>query len=73
MAIMPMPGLGPARARNTRRAWRRARSRTEAISLTPTEEAQLTALFADQLARGWIPKESDLRDALGALRAATDD
>lgn len=71
MAIMPMPGRGLASTRGARRAWRRAGSRAAPIFLTPAEAAQLTALFADELARGWIPKESDLRDALGALRAAS--
>lgn len=38
--------------------------------LTSAEVDLLARVFADELARGWIPTEHDLRDALGALRAA---
>ena len=37
--------------------------------LVTTEELHaLVALFADELARGWIPHRSDLEDALARLR-----
>ena len=38
-------------------------------AMTPAEAEALAAIFADELARGWIPKPSDLEDALAALRA----
>jgi len=37
--------------------------------VTTAELAALTELFADELARGWIPHRADLEDALDRLRA----
>ncbi|NPC97259.1 hypothetical protein [Nocardioides sp. zg-DK7169] len=38
--------------------------------VTASELEALTALFAAELARGWIPHRADLEDALDRLRAA---
>ncbi|WP_122818824.1 hypothetical protein [Nocardioides pantholopis] len=39
------------------------------VPMTSEERAELTELFADELARGWIPTRHDLEDALGTIRA----
>lgn len=38
-------------------------------ALAPDERAAVAALWADELARGWIPKRSDLEAALHVVRA----
>jgi hypothetical protein len=37
-------------------------------ALEPAERAAVVALWADELARGWIPKRSDLEAALHLVR-----
>jgi len=37
-------------------------------ALEPGERAAVSALWADELARGWIPKRSDLEAALDVVR-----
>lgn len=38
-------------------------------ALGPDERSALVALWADELARGWIPKRSDLEAALHVVRS----
>jgi hypothetical protein len=38
-------------------------------ALKPDERAALVALWAEELARGWIPKRSDLEAALHVVRS----
>ena len=37
-------------------------------ALEPEERAAVFALWADELARGWIPKRSDLEAAVDVVR-----
>lgn len=61
------PGLWSTLRRFLRRT--RTRPQADQLVITPIEVEQLTQMYADELARGWIPTEHDVRDALGVLRA----
>ena len=43
------------------------------VEMTRAEMKALGELFADELARGWVPTRADLVDALHTLRAAHGD
>ena len=38
-------------------------------ALEPAERSAVVALWADELARGWIPKRADLEAALHVVRS----
>ena len=40
------------------------------IELTEEEAAALADVFADEIARGWLPRRAEIEDALASLRAS---
>jgi hypothetical protein len=42
---------------------------TDDLAMTPAEATAIATLFADELARGWIPRAADIKDALRSFRA----